>query len=318
MLDGVIQLTERDEFAYHEIMVHVPLCAHSNPRRVLIVGGGDGGVLREVCRHSRVEEIVVVEIDPQVVQVAKTYFTDSTATAFEDPRIRLVHSDAAQFLANHDVDKDGYYDVILGDTSDPIGPAESLFQPAFYESMYAALRPVQGIVCVQAECFWIHLPLISDLIACCLDIGFDSAEYATTMVPTYPCGQIGFLLASKGLRTCQYPREKNLPFLSELKWYSPSIHVAAFTLPEFVRRRLRACRRDTLAAVAAGESTAATTPVTFDMPPEWSPENYYEEDDVQPEDIDLGEDPQRCFVLENILDWVRGVQLFDRCKRRVP
>ena len=183
-LDGVIQMTERDEFAYHEMICHLPLFAHPNPQSVCVVGGGDGGCLREILRHSSVRHVCLVEIDPLVVQVAQTYFckTDEPSV-FHDPRVQIVYQDAAAFMEAHGQQ----FDVIIGDTSDPIGPAESLFQPSFYESMYEALRP-QGIVCVQAECFWIHLDLISDLVACCADI-FDTAEYASTMVPTYPCGQ---------------------------------------------------------------------------------------------------------------------------------
>ena len=238
VLDGVIQLTERDEFAYHEMMVHIPLNAHAKPRRILIVGGGDGGILREVCKHDTVQEIVMVEIDPQVIEVAQTYFCKSTARpeCFADPRLSIVHADAADFLKSH---AGNYYDIIIGDSSDPVGPADSLFQPAFYESMHAVLRD-GGIVCMQAESFWIHLDLISDIHACCMDI-FDSAEYATTMVPTYPCGQIGFLLAqrrsSRQEVTCSRP-VRQPPFVRNLKWYSPQIHQASFVLPPFVKRRL--------------------------------------------------------------------------------
>lgn len=239
VLDGVIQLTERDEFAYHEMMVHIPMCAHPSPRHVLIVGGGDGGALREVCKYDSVEQITVVEIDPVVVQVAREYFANTVSTSFDDPRVTVIHADAAQFV----IDKHDCYDVIIADTSDPVGPAESLFQPSFYEAMYSALRH-NGIVCVQAECFWIHLELVSDLLACCDDI-FDHAEYATTMVPTYPCGQIGFILAAKGRGTCRRPvrpppedKNNNDAAATLLKWYSPQMHRAAFVLPPFVTREL--------------------------------------------------------------------------------
>jgi spermidine synthase len=111
-LDGVIQLTERDEFSYHEMMTHLPLCSHARPRRVLIVGGGDGGILREVCRHECVEKIVLVEIDPTVIRVCRQHFGQSTAVAFDDPRLSIVHQDAAAYLAEHlsehEVD---YFDV---------------------------------------------------------------------------------------------------------------------------------------------------------------------------------------------------------------
>lgn len=113
VLDGVIQLTERDEFSYHEMMTNLPLCSHPNPLRVLIVGGGDGGILREVCRHDCVQEIVMVEIDQVVIQVCKAYFTESTAVAFQDPRLKIVNDDAAQYLEDHEP---GYFDIILGTT----------------------------------------------------------------------------------------------------------------------------------------------------------------------------------------------------------
>jgi spermidine synthase len=232
VLDGAIQLTERDEFAFHEMMVHLPLCAHSNPQRILIVGGGDGGILREICRHDCVKEIVLVEIDPVVIQVSKKFFSNSTATRFDDPRLRIIHADAADFLK----DQKDAFDVIIGDTSDPVGPATSLFQPTFYESMHEALRD-QGIICMQAESMWIHLDLISDLVACCDDM-FDHAEYASTMVPTYPCGQIGFVLARKGNRRSCRSIARQPIFESDLKWYSPAQHRAAFTLPPFVTARL--------------------------------------------------------------------------------
>jgi len=113
VLDGVIQLTERDEFSYHEMMTHLPLCSHPNPRRVLIVGGGDGFILREVCRHACVEEIIMVDIDEVVVQVCKTYFHESMAVFFRDPRLTIVHDDAAKYLESHELD---YFDIILGMT----------------------------------------------------------------------------------------------------------------------------------------------------------------------------------------------------------
>jgi len=215
VLDGVIQLTERDEFAYHEMMVHLPLCSHytsfdssknndenGNTQQqlsVLIVGGGDGGALREVCRHnwSVVKKVTLVEIDPTVIEVSKRYFGGTLATAFDDPRVHVVNADAAEFMK----DCKETYDVIIGDTSDPIGPAKSLFQPAFYESMYEALKP-NGIICVQAECFWIHLDLISDLVNCCQDI-FDVVEYASTMVPTCTCALSLLLLLLLMMLLCE-------------------------------------------------------------------------------------------------------------------
>lgn len=272
VLDNVIQMTERDEFAYHEMMVNLPLCAHPKPRKVVIVGGGDGGVLRQVCRHKDVTSITVVEIDPMVCEVGKQFFGESIRQAFADPRVTVVQEDGAKFIARHENE----FDVIIADSSDPVGPAETLFEPAFYEKMYHALSDDGGIVCVQAESFWIHLDLISDLMACCKEI-FDHAEYAGTMVPTYPCGQIGFLLAGKNTQhgTCRIPARipdfiassssGSSSLGSELKWYNPQMHRAAFVLPNFVEERLE----------------------------QWNSDYYEEdkdEDNVRTEDID------RCFL----------------------
>mmetsp|Transcript_53887 Transcript_53887/g.161230 ORF Transcript_53887/g.161230 Transcript_53887/m.161230 type:complete len:264 (-) Transcript_53887:348-1139(-) len=228
------------------MIVHLPLFSHPNPKRVLIVGGGDGGVLREVCRHVSVESVTLVEIDPMVIQVSREFFSETTATSFDDPRLTILHEDAADFLQRlnergTDVEK---FDVIIGDTSDPVGPAETLFQPEFYEQMHDALND-GGIVCCQGECFWIHLDLIADVIACCSDI-FDYADYATTMVPTYPCGQIGFILAAKGPRTpdCRFPpRVPSSALQSKLRWYNAEVHSAAFVLPTFVEKILAPIRR---------------------------------------------------------------------------
>jgi len=239
VLDGVIQLTENDEFAYQEMITHLPMFAHHNPQNVLIVGGGDGGVLREVCRHDCVQEITMVEIDEMVIEVSKRYFSESTATSFGDKRLTLIHEDAAEFLRRHNSNPSRRgYDVILADSSDPVGPAETLFDPAFYEQMHSALN--EGcVIAAQLECFWTHSDLIMNVVACCADI-FDTVDYASTMVPTYPCGQIGFLLAGKGENAIvrRPQREIHKSLQCQLQWYTPAIHTASFILPKFIEDRL--------------------------------------------------------------------------------
>lgn len=261
VLDGVIQLTERDEFAYQEMIAHLPLFAHPEPKRVLIVGGGDGGVLREVARHGCVEVIDMCEIDAKVCDVAKEFFGNSTATAFGDDRLTLVHADAAAYLRvlvagaaeTDDVSAPAIaaalkrrgagdfpgYDAIIVDSSDPVGPAETLFEPAFYDSMRAALAP-GGIVCTQGECLWLHLPLIAKVVSACRAI-FPSVEYAYTTVPTYPSGQIGFIMCSLDPSKHAIDRPKRAPVAAlqdKLQYYSPEIHATAFVLPQFAARAL--------------------------------------------------------------------------------
>ena len=266
VLDGVIQLTERDEFAYQEMITHLPLFSHPEPKRVLIVGGGDGGVLREVARHACVETIDMCEIDRGVVAVAKD-FGFCTATAFDDARLTLVYADAAVYLktivqgadAGADVanpaiaaalarrSADGGwpgYDVIICDSSDPVGPAESLFAPAFYDSMRAALAP-GGCVCTQGECMWLHLPLISNVLTACRSL-FPTVEYAYTCVPTYPSGQIGFIMCSLDDSRHALVKPVRAPvkdLQDQLKYYSPEMHTAAFVLPPFAARSLQDQRR---------------------------------------------------------------------------
>jgi len=192
VLDGVIQVTEKDEIAYHELIAHIPLFSHKKPENVLIVGGGDGGSMREVLKHPSIKKVVICEIDQMVIDVAKK-FLPQLAVSYSDPRVTVVCQDAAKYMEQKEVL--GTFDVIIADTSDPVGPAAALFEAPFYRCMYNALRP-GGKVCTQAECIWLNLDLIQKLISENLDV-FANVEYATTQIPTYPCGQIGFLLCSK-------------------------------------------------------------------------------------------------------------------------
>jgi len=239
VLDGVIQLTERDEFAYQEMMVHVPMMAHSDPRHVLIVGGGDGGVLREVCRHPGVETITMCEIDQRVVEVAKIFFKDSMATAFNDPRLELKFQDAAEYIKDHP----GAFDVIVCDSSDPVGPAESLYTAGFYLSVKQSLRE-GGVVCCQGECQWLHLDLIAEVLTHCSQL-FPTVDYGYTCVPSYPSGQLGLLLCSKdgGQGALTPRRQMSPPLLSQLRYYNPGTHQAAFLLPSFAERVIGPLRK---------------------------------------------------------------------------
>jgi len=239
VLDGVIQVTERDEHAYQEMIAHIPLHSHPAPKSVLIVGGGDGGVLREVCRHEGVTQITMCEIDSMVCEVSKKYMGQTLATSFSDPRVTLVHDDAAAYVK----DKENEFDVVIVDSSDPVGPAETLFTSAFYQSLRAAMRP-GAIMCNQGECVWLHLDLIGDCMQHCTNV-FPSVDYAFTTIPTYPSGQIGFLLCSTSpnvvlRRPC---REPSPSLQAQLKYYSPAVHAAAFVLPGFAEKAVAGSRR---------------------------------------------------------------------------
>ncbi|CAI8037195.1 Spermidine synthase, partial [Geodia barretti] len=188
-LDGVIQCTDRDECSYQEMMAHLPLCSHPNPSKVLVVGGGDGGVVREVAKHSCVEEIHLCEIDQRVVELSKQYLPQLSC-GFSDSRVAVHYQDGAEFMTQHP----SQFDVIITDSSDPIGPAECLFEQPYYEKMKKALRP-GGVLCAQGECIWLDLELIQR-VAQHSRAMFPVVRFAFSSVPTYPCGTIGYLLAS--------------------------------------------------------------------------------------------------------------------------
>nr|VDD56630.1 unnamed protein product [Brassica oleracea] len=246
VLDGVIQLTERDECAYQEMITHLPLCSIPNPKKVLVIGGGDGGVLREVARHSSVEQIDMCEIDKMVVDVSKQFFPN-VAIGFEDPRVNLVIGDGVAYLKNA---AEGSYDAVIVDSSDPIGPAKELFEKPFFQSVARALRP-GGVVCTQAESLWLHMDIIEDIVSNCREIFKGSVNYAWTSVPTYPrhlnhfflmfcSGVIGFMLCSTEGPDVDFKHPVNPIDDSKssgpLKFYNAEIHSAAFCLPSFAKK----------------------------------------------------------------------------------
>ena len=214
------------------MIAHLPLYAHPNPRKVLVIGGGDGGVLREVARHPEVEEIVICEIDKDVMEVSKKYLP-SLAKGYDDPRVTVHIMDGAKFMNQHK----SSFDVIITDSSDPVGPAAVLFETPFYDAMYDSLRE-GGIVCTQGECLWLHIHLIKPLVKS-ISSRFTSVEYAYTTIPTYPSGQIGFIIATKGRGGCKEPtRRPDDSTLKTLLYYTPEIHRASFVLPAFAQRAI--------------------------------------------------------------------------------
>ncbi|XP_014523345.1 spermidine synthase 1 [Vigna radiata var. radiata] len=238
VLDGVIQLTERDECAYQEMITHLPLCSIPKPKKVLVIGGGDGGVLREIARYSSVEKIDICEIDKMVVEVSKQFFPD-VAVGFEDPRVTLNIGDGVAFLK---AVEEGTYDAVIVDSSDPIGPAQELFEKPFFASVARALRP-GGVVCTQAESIWLHMDIIEGIVANCRQIFKGSVNYAWTTVPTYPSGMIGFMLCSTEGPTVDflnpvYSIDEDDSQTRPLKFYNSELHSAAFCLPSFAKRAI--------------------------------------------------------------------------------
>ncbi|WVZ62814.1 hypothetical protein U9M48_012516 [Paspalum notatum var. saurae] len=239
VLDGVIQVTERDECAYQEMITHLPLCSIKDPKKVLVIGGGDGGVLREVSRYSSIEQIDICEIDKMVVDVSKQFFPH-LAVGFEDPRVSLHIGDGVAFLKNV---PEGTYDAVIVDSSDPIGPAQELFEKPFFQSVAKALRP-GGVVCTQAESIWLHMHIIEDIVVNCRQVFKGSVNYAWTTVPTYPSGVIGFMLCSTEGPAVDFQHpvynieedEHSTKSKGPLKFYNSEIHTASFCLPSFAKR----------------------------------------------------------------------------------
>ncbi|KAI3873676.1 hypothetical protein MKX03_021061 [Papaver bracteatum] len=225
VLDGVIQATERDDYSYQEMIVHLLKIEQERGEHkrgsVLVIGAGRGGVLREVARHSSVEQIDICEIDGMVVEVSKQFFPD-LAVGYEDRRVTLHVGDGVAFLK---AVPEGTYDAVIVDSSDPIGPAQELFEKPFFESVAKALRP-GGVVCTQAESIWLHMHIIGDI----------------TSAPSYPSGVIGFMLSSTGGPAVDFKSPVNSIEDSDdnekapLKFYNKEIHSAAFCLPSFAKK----------------------------------------------------------------------------------
>jgi len=232
-LDGAIQVTDLDECSYHENMAHIPCLAHAHPKDVLIVGGGDGGVMREVLKHPTIESVTLVDIDGMVPEIAKLYYP-TLSCSFDDPKAKLIVGDGFKYMEGRKEE----YDVIIVDSSDPEGPASTLFGQEFYERCRGALRK-GGILCTQGENIWLHLNLITKMHKFIKGIGFPSVEYVNIQMPSYPNGSIGFFLCSDA--TCKEIRSTIPDDVAEnLRYYDKEMHAAAFALPKFVKKALAA------------------------------------------------------------------------------
>ncbi|WP_324669497.1 polyamine aminopropyltransferase [Geochorda subterranea] len=244
VLDGMIQLTVADEFVYHEMLAHVPLVAHGQARRVLVVGGGDGGTVREVLRHPEVEEVVLAEIDPEVVEVCQRHFPE-TAACLDDPRVRLAIGDGIAHVAEHP----DTYDVILVDSTEPVGKAVGLFGESFYASCRQALRP-GGLMVAQTESPFYNPQLIARCHVA-MRQAFGNARLYLAPVPTYPSGLWSFMAASLGPDP-SVPAGEAGGTPSGLRYYSREVHRAAFVLPPFVHALLQGEREPAVTGEGLG------------------------------------------------------------------
>ena len=231
-LDGVIQTTEADEFIYHEMLTHVPILAHGNARRVLIIGGGDGGMLREVSKHASVEHITMVEIDGTVVDMCKEFLPNHSQGAFDDARLNLVIDDGMRFVATA-TEK---FDVIISDSTDPIGPGEVLFSENFYQACHRCLND-GGVLVTQNGTPFMQLDTVRNT-AGRMNGLFADWHFYQAAVPTYIGGSMTFAWGS----TNPALRHVDVTTLAQrfaasgiqTRYYNPAIHQGAFALPQYV------------------------------------------------------------------------------------
>lgn len=239
LLDGMMMTTERDEFIYHEMISHIPLLAHPNPKRVLIIGGGDGGTVREVLKHPSVEQVVLCEIDGLVIDACRE-FLPTIAGELGHPKVDIRVQDGIQLVADLAAGKypdQAPFDIVLIDSTDPVGPGEGLFTLEFYQNVYKILSS-NGIMVNQSESPWAMQPRVRKIYAL-LNRVFPLVQPYIATIPTYPGAYWSWAYCSKGLSPLS---QMNMPLAESLsnntRYYNPAIHQAAFALPNFLKALL--------------------------------------------------------------------------------
>lgn len=240
-LDGVIQTTELDEFIYHEMLTHVPVLAHGNAKRVLIIGGGDGGMLREVLKHKNVEHVTMVEIDGAVVDMCKEFLPNHSAGAYDDPRVNLVIDDGINFVSDSEKTPDNSFDVIISDCTDPIGPGEVLFSSDFYAGCQRLLTEGGIFVAQNGVCFM----QLDEVETTTRRLGnyMKDCWFYSAAVPTYVGGIMTFAWGSDNPEARKVSLEELTARFNdsgiETRYYTPAIHQAAFALPRYVEQAIQ-------------------------------------------------------------------------------
>ncbi|MCL6700862.1 polyamine aminopropyltransferase [Pseudomonas sp. T1.Ur] len=231
-LDGVIQTTEADEYIYHEMLTHVPILAHGAAKRVLIIGGGDGGMLREVTKHAGIEHITMVEIDGTVVDMCKEFLPNHSKGAYDDPRLNLVIDDGMRFVAT----TEEKFDVIISDSTDPIGPGEVLFSENFYQACRRCLNE-GGILVTQNGTPFMQLGEVQTTAGRLRGL-FADWHFYQAAVPTYIGGAMTFAWGSTDTAYRKLSREAlRERFIGSgivTRYYNPEIHIGAFAMPQYV------------------------------------------------------------------------------------
>jgi spermidine synthase len=233
--DGVAMCAEADEYAYHEMIAHVPMLTHPNPKNVLVIGGGDGGAIREVVKHDSLEQVTLVEIDEVVIEASKEYLP-VLSSAFDHQKLKLEIGDGIQFVKES---ADESYDIVLVDSTDPVGPAKGLFTESFYQDVFRVLRP-EGIMITQSESPRFNVNVFQEIYKCYFRIyGRENVHCYLAFIPIYPSGMWSFSYCAKGqihpIKNLDQQRAKIFSNENKLRYYSDQIHYASFILPQFVK-----------------------------------------------------------------------------------
>ena len=239
LLDGVVQVTARDEFVYQEMIVHVPLLLHGDARRVLIIGAGDGGVLRRVLQHATVKQAVMVEIDAAVIRLSRKYLPDVGGTAWDDPRATVLIEDGIAYVAAAAA---GAFDVIIVDSTDPDGPGEVLFSEAFYRDCARVLGP-RGVLANQGGVPFMQADELSASTAR-RAVAFAAVSAFVVAVPTYVGGFMAIGVASNAPLlpapdVAEIALRADRAGLTGCQYWSPAVQVAAFALPPYIAAALQ-------------------------------------------------------------------------------
>ncbi len=229
ILDDVVQMTERDEFFYHEMLTHVVLHAHPGPKKVIVIGGGDGGVVREVLKHKTIEKVFFVEIDEEVINISRKFFPN-VSSGVDDPRVEIKIMDGADFVARR---KASDIDAVIIDSTDIIGFARSLFTPAFFTAVRNCLSD-QGMFVTHTESLHFHKDMVIEIQEALKKI-FPLVDLYTAAIATYPGNWWAFAIASKGVS----PREVRNKRKIKARYYSTEVHQQSFMPRELYEKLMK-------------------------------------------------------------------------------
>jgi len=231
-LDDLMMTSEGDEYFYHEMISHIPMMNHPCPKSVLVIGGGDGGTVREVLKHDTVEKVVLCEIDGMVIDVCKKYLP-TIAGALENPKVEILVEDAIEYIKT----KKSEFDIVLIDSTDPMGPGEGLFTEEFYTNVKKSLKK-GGIVAAQSESPFVNKEEIKKMYTLLKKV-FPITSTFTSPVPTYPGGYWAWAFCSETVQPLSYLDEKRCKEITKTcKIYNKEYHLARFALPNFLQKLL--------------------------------------------------------------------------------